>query len=68
MFEKSCDLNKSIERPEKIGESVEPQKIEKKIELSPEADQETGLVCTKKEVEEERKKKLLDPTRRRDLR
>ncbi len=57
MFEKISDIlnNKPIEKTE-----------EEKTEIDDEIDNKTGLVRTKKEAEEERKKRLDDPTRWRE--
>ncbi len=57
MFEKISDIlnHKSTEKTE-----------ERKTEIDDETDNKTGLVRTKEEAEEERRKRLEDPTRWRE--
>lgn len=40
----------------------------KKVELAPEVDHRTGIVRTKKDAEEERQRRIEDPSRYRDIR
>ncbi|MDP3015085.1 MAG: hypothetical protein Q8N28_01585 [bacterium] len=62
MFEKE-----KFKNPQEIKDPEETIETKKKVEFAPESDHSTGVVRAKKEFEEERRKKLNDPSRWRDL-